>query len=99
MGSPLAARSARMALVRATFSMMCGFLSDKDFDRINNELNKRYTLQSFTEDENKNFVSIMLQDKKRMNGSRFTLLKGIGQAVFDMEVNDEVVLEALKVLQ
>ncbi len=86
-------------LVEAKISMINGFLSDKDFDRIKSVLQKRFNIQTFTNEENMEFISIMLQDKKRVNGSRFTLLKGIGQAVFDVKVKDEVVMEALKVLQ
>lgn len=86
-------------LVEAKISVIKGLLSVKDFERIENTIKERFPLQCFSEEENNKFISLMLQDKKRSKGSRFTLLKGIGQAVFDVKVKDEVVFEALKVLQ
>ncbi len=86
-------------LVEARISVLMNLLSEKVFHQIEEVLKRFFTFQFFRQDDVDTFLQLMAQDKKRVgNSSRFTLLKAIGEGVFDIEVSDEVVQKGLQLL-
>ena len=86
-------------LVESRVSVLMNLLSEEDFHQIEEVLKRFFTFQSFSQDEVDAFVQLMTQDKKRVgNTSRFTLLKAIGNGVYDIVVSDEVVQDGLQLL-
>lgn len=86
-------------LVEANISVLLELLSQEEFERIDSVLKRRFVFQKFSKEQDNVFLELMHQDKKRVDGeSSFTLLKSIGVGVFDVFVSDEIVSEALEIL-
>lgn len=84
-------------LVEARISVHLNLLSRPDFEQIEKVLVETFPILDFSEEQISSFMRFMLQDKKRVDKkSSFTLLKGIGESTFDVEVSDEELIKAFK---
>ncbi len=86
-------------LVEAEISVAMHLLPRMAFTKIEEVLRSKFEFQSFDDNDLERFMELMRQDKKRVEStSRYTLLKGIGEGVYDVQVSDDIVRKALKVL-
>jgi 3-dehydroquinate synthase len=86
-------------LVEAKISALMNYISPDEFEQVRRCISKNFELRKFDEADFSTFVQLMRQDKKRKDEKvRFTLLTGIGQAEWDVVVEESVLNEALKVL-
>jgi 3-dehydroquinate synthase len=82
-------------LVEAKISECLQLISSEEFQRIENCLRKMYQFRSFGTTSLDEWMQLMRQDKKRFDDQlRFTLLTGIGQADWDVAVDQDLVCEA-----
>jgi|TARA_R110000737_G_scaffold254016_1_gene263342 3-dehydroquinate synthase len=86
-------------LVEAKISELMKNITSEEFQRIENCIRKTFDLRQFDEASFDIWIQLIRQDKKRLdNKIRFTLLTGIGSAEWDVVVDEEIVAEAIKVL-
>ena len=75
---------------------VCVFFSSEDFKDIEATITSSFPMVSFELHEVPEIISFMYQDKKNHSGRILcTLLKGIGSAVYDIEINEAEIGEAL----
>lgn len=73
-----------------------GLISQTIFDEIHETIRKRYTKLRLTVNDIENIKPLLLNDKKNVNGEiSFTLITGIGEAIFDQQMSTEQIDEAL----
>jgi len=80
----------------SSISFLLGHLKEDELKTIHHYLDSFYKAKIDIKSISQSLLEAMLLDKKNVNGNkRFTLLKSIGTAIFDIEVKDEVIIEAL----
>jgi 3-dehydroquinate synthase len=86
-------------IAESWLSWKTGLLTEEEFTLIQSELSKRYgalNLDKFSFDA---VMTLMKNDKKNSAGKiNFTLLKGIGNAVYDQDVEEELILQSLELI-
>ncbi|UKN01423.1 3-dehydroquinate synthase [Paracrocinitomix mangrovi] len=81
----------------AFISKELGMLSESELQDIVETIDRIYPAPMLTPNDYKPIVQLMHNDKKNKGGViQFSLLEGVGNCVFDQEVNDKLILEALK---
>jgi len=77
-------------------SMQLGLLNSNDFEEIKDNIIKIYGIIEFKSSTFHNILEFLINDKKNRNNIfYFVLLNGIGNATFDVEVENPLVLDAL----
>jgi 3-dehydroquinate synthase len=75
---------------------LCG-LPDEELQQIKTTFKSMYPSMKFDADSIKQIIGLMQSDKKNSHGRvKFVLLKSIGHCQMDVEVQEEVLIEAFK---
>ena len=87
-------------VIEANISMLIGKLSLDEFKRIKNILKKfNLPIASKLTIQVNEVLSLIIKDKKNVGRQiKWTLLNGIGNAVFDQTVDEKIINESLKIL-
>lgn len=86
-------------IAESYISLQKQLLSKNEFDEIEQFIRSKFPPFTVPENQFKSILKLMYNDKKNNQGRiKMSLLNGIGNAVYDQEVTDMEVLEALKVL-
>jgi 3-dehydroquinate synthase len=84
-------------LAESFISVKMDLLNQNDFEEINTSIRNRYPKLEVAITAIGQITPLLLNDKKNVNGEiSFTLLKGIGNAVYNQIVKDNLIVEALK---
>ncbi|MCU0438319.1 MAG: 3-dehydroquinate synthase [Raineya sp.] len=76
-----------------------GYLTDKELEEITLFIKQHYSKPYLSSEMIENVINLTFQDKKNEQGKhKFVLLKSIGEAVFDVEVNISEIKSALSYL-
>jgi 3-dehydroquinate synthase len=76
-----------------------GHLTELELEEITQFIKQNYFKVHFSPEMIENIVKLTLQDKKNEQGKhKFTLLKSIGEGIFDIEVNSSEISDALSYL-
>ncbi|PQL93995.1 3-dehydroquinate synthase [Apibacter adventoris] len=85
-------------IVESYISVEKGFLAYSDYQLIKQYINSLYSKISLMKDYFKEIFMYMQNDKKNVNNEiKFVLLKSIGEAVYDISVNHELIEKAINV--
>ena len=80
-------------------SLKKGFITENSYTEIKEYIDSKYPPFELNSSCFKDILKLMYNDKKNSNGRiKCTLLRDIGKAVFDQDVTDLEILEALKTL-
>ncbi len=83
--------------IEAKISKALGLISSKDLELIKNVLLNAGLPVSFIKFKTEDILSRIKSDKKNIKGKvNFTLLKGIGQAIYDQTPSESIISQALK---
>lgn len=83
-------------IMESYLAMMKSLLSEGDFKNIRKYIGDIYDFIPIAEFEAQKIIKLLYQDKKNVSGSlRFSLLKNIGEGIFDQEVSEKECLDAL----
>lgn len=84
-------------IMESYISMEIGLLNSKDFEEIKDNIIKIYGIIEIKSSAFHNILEFLINDKKNRNNIfYFILLNGIGNATFDVEVDNPLVLDALE---
>ena len=84
-------------IMESYMSMQLGLLDNNDFNAIKDTIIKIYGIIKIKSSAFYNILEFLINDKKnRNNRFYFVLLNGIGNATFDVEVENPLVLDALE---
>lgn len=84
-------------LVESKISLDRGILEAKDYDKIYNSISLHYKLPSFSSNQISKMCELLVNDKKNKNGKILScLVNGIGDCVYDQEVDEIEFSSALK---
>jgi 3-dehydroquinate synthase len=84
-------------LAEAQISCTKGLITEEVLNEIKNLVVSRYPKIELDASEFKEIMKLMYNDKKNLeNRIQFSLINGLGSAVWDQEVTDKEILEALK---
>ena len=84
-------------LLESFISMKKHLLPAADFLQIRNTINDIYPPVAISDDDVRQILQLLVHDKKNEYGSvRFCLLHGIGRAVIDQEVDNQLIINAFK---
>ena len=74
-----------------------GLLPEADMQEIKVEIEKRFGKPAFEKFAIHAIIDLMKNDKKNLNSHiNFTLLNGVGQAVYDQDASEQLIREALR---
>ena len=72
-------------------------LSNIYLDKIKNHIVEIYKKISFSKIDIKEIIKLLIHDKKNSHGKiNFVLIKDIGKPIFDVEVENDIIIEAFK---
>ena len=84
-------------IMESYISMQLGLLNSKDFKEIKGNIIKIYGIIEIKSSAFHNILEFLINDKKNRNNIfYFVLLNGIGNATFNVEVKNPLVLDALE---
>ncbi|MEZ4924356.1 MAG: 3-dehydroquinate synthase [Crocinitomicaceae bacterium] len=84
-------------VAEAELSLMKGLITQDINEEIKNKFESKYPKISMDPSDFKDIIKLMYNDKKnRENKIQFTLISGIGKAVYDQNVTDKEILDVLK---
>ena len=86
-------------LAESFISLKKSLISDKSYQEISEFIRSKYPPFEINSENFKDILKLMYNDKKNSKGQiKMSLLEGIGKGVYDQEVTDLEILEALKSL-
>jgi len=86
-------------IAESFISFKMNLISEIELNEITIAINHRYDKLNLSEESFSEILNLLKNDKKNSKGEiNFTLLKGIGNAVFDQKVSEDLILEALKII-
>jgi 3-dehydroquinate synthase len=86
-------------IAESDLALQKGLISQSVFDEINVSIRERYPKLDFSTSDIEQIKPLLLNDKKNVNGEiSFTLLTGIGQAIYDQKVTAEQIDAALRLI-
>lgn len=86
-------------IAESYFSHKLNLISENDFHEIKVSLQQRYGNLELAKESFGEILVLLKNDKKNSNGEiNFTLLSGIGSAVFNQKISEELTVEALEML-
>lgn len=72
------------------------FIDQSEYEEIKQLIDQNYSKLDFTKDEIDKMVSYTRHDKKNNSGQiKMVLLKSIGQSIYDIAVNEEIIRRGL----
>lgn len=83
-------------IAEAKLSSLIGNISEDDFNLIKSSIEHAGLPTQYSGISSHDVIKILQYDKKNENGAvKWSLLKKIGEAVFDVEVKDELIIKAI----
>ncbi len=87
-------------IAEAYISQQLKLISEKDLEEIKSNIDKTYPKAELTDEQFNEILSLMQNDKKNSEGKiQFSLLNQIGEANFDQEVDETLIIEALNYIK
>ena len=88
---------AKGMIVESYLSFKTKRISIIEMEEINSLLETIYSLPDINEKDIDSIITIMSMDKKNKGGQKlFSLINGIGNCDYDVEIDDEIIREAMR---
>ncbi len=82
--------------IESYISYLMNFIDQSEYEEIKQLIDQNYSKLDFTKDEIDKMVSYTRHDKKNNSGQiKMVLLKSIGQSIYDIAVNEEIIRRGL----